>query len=79
MDSSTKRKPEARRYERRFLRNVFAAAFVGVSLGLLVAGAAVIDSLVIGVARALMAWGLIRRASQAPLPAVGWPPRAEAR
>ena len=63
MDSSTERKP---RYERRFLRNVFAAAFVGVGLGLVVAGASVVAALVIGVIAAailalgFMAWGLIR-------------------
>jgi hypothetical protein len=60
MNSSTERKPEGRRYERWFLRNVFAAAFVGVGLGLVVAGASVVDALVIGVvAAAILALGFM--------------------
>jgi hypothetical protein len=66
MSSSTESKSGMPRFDRRFLRNVFVAAFVGVGLGLLVAGAAFVPAMLIALAAAVIlavvfaVWGWVR-------------------
>jgi hypothetical protein len=70
MDSPSERKSGLPRFDRRFLRNVSAAAFVGVSLGLLLAGASLVSAVLIAVAVAaifgllLTVWGLAREGGE---------------
>jgi hypothetical protein len=58
MDSPTERNSRFARFDRRFVRNVFVAAFVGVALGLLVAGASVVSALLVALGAAVV-FGLI--------------------
>jgi prepilin signal peptidase PulO-like enzyme (type II secretory pathway) len=66
MDSSTESKSGLARFDRRFLRNVFVAGFLGVGLGLLVAGATFVQAVLIAIAAAVIlalifaAWGWVR-------------------
>jgi hypothetical protein len=66
MTSSTQSRSGLPRFDRRFVRNVFVAAFVGVGLGLLVAGASVVSALLVAAATAVVfalvftVWGRAR-------------------
>lgn len=70
MDSPTERKSGLPTFDRRFLRNVSAAVFLGVCLGLLVAGASLVSALLIAVAVAAIfallfaVWGLAREGGE---------------
>jgi hypothetical protein len=66
MDPHSESKSGLPRFDRRFVRNVSVAAFVGVGLGLLVAGAAFVPALLIAIAAAVLfavifaVWGWAR-------------------
>jgi hypothetical protein len=70
MESPSEQRSGLPRFDRRFLRNVSAAAFLGVCLGLLVAGASLVSAVLVAVAVAAIfalvfaVWGSAREGGE---------------